>query len=292
MDALTPSVQGGWLWNGSQWICPTDPCPPFSPPFCPPFFPPPPFIPPPAGQPPWFPGANGGVTFSSTPPPNPVRGHFWWDGTSLHMFDGAAWVIISTGGTGTSLTGAGITVITSSAPPSPQLGSLWWDGTSLRVWDGTTFKLVGPVGTPGSVSTTTEVLRLVDMSTLTVPATTWSIVPFDATPIIDTQHGWNFTTRQFKPSIHAMYMFSCQCNLTTDTPAGILLAKNDTGTLDPTTADIVAENMIVGAAGDVVTAFGLSDLNGTTDFVRLWVFSNDGNIYPFPTPTIECWQLP
>lgn len=84
----TPTTQDGWWWDGQRWRCDPcmDPCPPCPP--CPPFFPPP------ATQPPWFPGANGGVSFSPTPPPNPVRGHFWWDGTALHMFDGAAWVVV------------------------------------------------------------------------------------------------------------------------------------------------------------------------------------------------------
>jgi hypothetical protein len=53
----------------------------------------------PVGQPPWYPGANGGVSFGTVAPPNPVRGHFWWDGTDLNMWDGAAWVSVTGGGT-------------------------------------------------------------------------------------------------------------------------------------------------------------------------------------------------
>lgn len=92
--------QQGWVWNGSNWVwdpdfcdpCqgfPSFPCPPSGfPTPCPPWFPPP------AGQAPWYPGANGGVSFSATPPANPIRGNLWWDGTTLHLFDGAAWVDI------------------------------------------------------------------------------------------------------------------------------------------------------------------------------------------------------
>jgi hypothetical protein len=84
---------GNWVWDGSRWICsPCDcddqrpmPCPP-GPSGCPPWYDPP--------QAPWYPGANGGVTFSTTQPNNPIRGHFWWNGVSLFMFDGAAWVAI------------------------------------------------------------------------------------------------------------------------------------------------------------------------------------------------------
>jgi hypothetical protein len=48
----------------------------------------------PVNQPPWYPGANGGVSFGAAAPPNPVRGHLWWDGTTFWLFDGAAWVPI------------------------------------------------------------------------------------------------------------------------------------------------------------------------------------------------------
>jgi hypothetical protein len=73
------------------------PCPPvgFPPQGCAPWFPPP------QGQPPWYPGANAGVSFSPVAPPNVIRGHFWWDGITLRMFDGAVWVDISGGAAST-----------------------------------------------------------------------------------------------------------------------------------------------------------------------------------------------
>lgn len=85
-----------WWWDGQQWNCG---CQSPQPPFCPPQGPPP-WFPPPQGQPPWYPGANGGVSFSTSPPPNPIRGAFWWDGSVLWMFDGATWVAV--GGTGSA----------------------------------------------------------------------------------------------------------------------------------------------------------------------------------------------
>lgn len=106
---------GDWVWNGQAWVCDPDdicpPCPPVRPP-CPPvqavtpaFFPPPVFSGP-TQQPPWYPGANGGVSFGQVAPPNPVRGHFWWNGTILQMFDGAAWVTIGPTQAGTGTPGA------------------------------------------------------------------------------------------------------------------------------------------------------------------------------------------
>jgi hypothetical protein len=87
---------GDWVWDGSNWVCNPD-CGDDSsfPPFGPPVFSGP------TQQPPWYPGANGGVSFGAVAPPNPVRGHFWWNGTLLQLFDGAAWVTIgpTAGGT-------------------------------------------------------------------------------------------------------------------------------------------------------------------------------------------------
>lgn len=116
-----PSQQD-WVWDGANWVwcgppAPFPPCPPFpSPPPCPPAgfpTPCPPWFPPPAAQAPWYPGANGGVSFSATAPVNPVRGHLWWDGTTLHMFDGAAWVTIGPSVGGTVM---GVTDGSSAAP--------------------------------------------------------------------------------------------------------------------------------------------------------------------------------
>jgi hypothetical protein len=84
--------QGGWSWDGSNWVCDPDcgqpsPCPPFGPPV----------FSGPTQQPPWYPGANGGISFGAVAPANPVRGHMWWDGTTFWLFDGAAWVIVGGG---------------------------------------------------------------------------------------------------------------------------------------------------------------------------------------------------
>ena len=124
--------QGNWVWNGTQWVCcdfddsvpPFPGClpPGFPPPGCPPWF---------SGQnsPPWYPGANAGVSFGTQPPPNPVRGHFWWNGSTLYMFDGAAWVVA--GGASGS-----VTPPSGTPPANPVPGQQWFNGTTLYVWDG------------------------------------------------------------------------------------------------------------------------------------------------------------
>jgi hypothetical protein len=124
---------GGGGWNGDD-CCPDSgappfPCPPpgWPPPGCPPWF---------SGQnsPPWYPGANAGVSFGTTPPPNPVRGHFWFDGNVLWMFDGAAWTAVG----GSAAASGGASVAIGTAPPTaPQPGALWFDGAMLLLWTGT-----------------------------------------------------------------------------------------------------------------------------------------------------------
>jgi hypothetical protein len=91
--------QGNWFWDGSNWNCGCDGGGSGQPPFCPPPGWPPPGCPPwfsGLNSPPWYPGANAGISFGTTAPVNPVRGHMWWDGTTFWLFDGAAWVAIST----------------------------------------------------------------------------------------------------------------------------------------------------------------------------------------------------
>lgn len=125
-SAMPPQPsQQDWVWDGANWTwCgppafPSPPScpPPLAPPFpCPPpGFPTPcpPWFPPPAAQAPWYPGANGGVTFSAATPVNPIRGNFWWNGTILQMFDGAAWVSI-----GPSVA-TGITGVTDGSNAAP-----------------------------------------------------------------------------------------------------------------------------------------------------------------------------
>jgi hypothetical protein len=136
--------QDGWVWNGWCWVCDPDCPPPFPPPpvMCPPCPPPvpmfPPAIAPPATQPAWYPGANGGVTFAATAPPNPTRGHFWFDGITLWLFDGAAWVGVkmeNVGGGNGSV--PPVTVPSGPTPPfAPMAGALWFNGSVLYVWNG------------------------------------------------------------------------------------------------------------------------------------------------------------
>lgn len=165
--APLPQQQGpipspaGWVWDGANWVCdqppapcqpwpcPPSPCPPCTdefppmPPGCPPWFPPP------SGQAPWYPGANGGVSFSQDAPSCPVRGHFWFDGKVLWLFDGAAWVDVGLAGISTLFqSGSAPVFVGITAPPAAAPGALWWNGTILQLWDGVKWNFIGPTTMP------------------------------------------------------------------------------------------------------------------------------------------------
>lgn len=229
---------GTWVWNGTQWCCDPDDVP--SP--CPPSFPCGPFFPPPAGQPPWFPGANGGVTFSPTAPPNAMPGHFWWDGTTLHMFDGAQWVVV------------------------------------------------------GGGATTINTFALHQSSDLTIPVNTWSIVPWLGSPTIDTQGAWSTVNRALTPTKAGIYNFMARVNESAVTAGalGVVILKNDPGIY--TSAVPVVAGMVIGSATQVsglIAADGMVQMNGTSDYVRVWAFSTSGTLlYPGPVAGLEAFLMP
>jgi hypothetical protein len=301
---------GQWVWNGTNWVCDADDFfPPGQPPFCPPpSFPPqgcPPWFPPPQGQPPWYPGANAGVSFSSTPPVNPVRGHFWWNGVTLQMFDGAAWVVVGgaavAGATpplvtapanpvagqqwfnGTTLfvwdgnawipVSATQTFIQATAPPSPHPGDTWWDGTQFRIWNGSAWELVGPGATVGPVATTTIEFAMT-ATTARAIGTTFTIIPFNDSPLTDILNGWDSVQHKYTPARAGIYAVKLR-----GAPIGggaLAVLKNDPGTFTNT----LTSDLIVGISSSGVGGWqnvdGFVQMNGTTDYLRAWGLSTSG----------------
>lgn len=155
---VTPPIgqrDGDWVWDGTRWVCCPESSQPCLPVPCPPFGPP--VFSGPAGQPPWYPGANGGVSFGQDFPANPVRGHFFWNGTALYLFDGAAWNLI---GGGSAPGGGGVvTPPGSTFPTSPVPGQQFFDGNTLWIWSGSAWIPVGPgaggISNPNIYSVTT-----------------------------------------------------------------------------------------------------------------------------------------
>jgi hypothetical protein len=305
---------GDWMWDGTRWVC-CSPCddgsvPPF--PFCPPPGFPPPGCPPWfSGQnsPPWYPGANAGVSFGATAPPNPVRGHFWWNGLTLFLFDGAVWVPVggtSAGGNtppsgtppanpvpgqqwfnGTTLfvwdgnawipVSQTKTYIQATAPPAPNPGDTWWNGTQFFIWSGSAWDLVGPGATVGPTPTTALVFSLQQPANLTVGgASAWTIMPYTATPLVDTQGMWDAVQHKLTPKVPGYYFIEVRGGSDTGT-GGIAILKNDPGTFGSVAS---SSNVIIGngssANGGWITAVGISQFNGTSDFFRVWGWSSDG----------------
>ena len=335
-------AQQSWsnpTWDGTQWCLdgdPCNPCPPGGtiPPFpCPPPGFPPPGCPPWYGSvnsPPWYPGANAGVSFGAPGayPPNPVRGHFFWDGKTLWMFDGAAWVATggqSGGGTtppqaspppnpvagqqwfnGTTLyvwdgnawvpVSQTKTTISATAPTGPNPGDLWYDGTQLRIWSGSAWMLVGPGATVGPVATTTHVFSVGTTSQGAPASNTWAVAPINGTPTVDPQSGWDAVTHQFMPKVAGTYMYIMQTE--SDIPVGgqfwCGLAKNDMGSIAAGVhwLGMGLTDSATAAAG-WISVTGVAPMNGTTDFVRIWVYTSAGIwLSGGSIPNLDAYILP
>jgi len=170
------------------------------------------------------------------------------------------------------------------------------------IWDGSAWELVGPGATVGPVPTSTLTFQLVEpnvgvaYSGLTA---TWSIVPVTATPTVDTEHGWNSTTRQYMPNKAGIYLFEVMVIAWAQAGynMGFTLARNDTGTIT-NSVDMVASWLGGGGASEVfyATASGTRRMNGTTDFVRLFGLAAGGTansyIAPGQSPILKATLLP
>ena len=296
MNQMIPAPQTGvqqsnWMWDGQRWVCCPDdgvpfPCPPpsFPPVGCPPWFPPP------QGQPPWYPGANAGVSFSQTAPPNPTRGHFWWNGSVLSMWDGAVWVTIGGAGGG-GATGAGTVIISTSAPGNPQVGSQWWDGSVLRMWDGVTWNIIGPGASPGPVPTTTLSFAITQPGYFTAPSTLagWDVVAFTSTPQVDTTLGWDSVTKKFTAKKAGVWMFDA--SLYQAGEGGLAIVKNDPGTFGNGQNDNII-SVVTNSGGGYMDLSGMVIMNGTTDFIRLFGYSTAAQFWGASTPALSGWIMP
>jgi len=302
---IAPGTQDGqWVWDGTQWVC--SPCgsngssgqvpgcpPPGWPPMgCPPWF---------SGQnsPPWYPGANAGVSFGNTAPVNAVRGHFWWNGVSLFIFDGAVWVNTTTGtidgggGGGGGGSGSATVVISDTAPGNPVAGMQWWNGTILQVYDGTKWNVVGPGSTTGPVPTTTNVFAMTVPVQLSLGANAWNPVPFTANPTVDSLAGYDPITHKYKPTKAGVYQFMCRC-YNGGAVFGFTLIKNDTGAFTGLNDNIlILVDLGAASIGGWVTGTAITVMNGTTDYVRMFGYADNGIFYPIGgNPVFTAWLMP
>lgn len=325
-----PGAQvGQWMWDGTQWVCGCDGGLPPVPPVWPPG--PPPWYPPPQGQPPWYPGANGGVSFGTTAPPNPIRGAFWFDGIALWLFDGAAWedvgvANIATGGGGGASTGTAPpaspsdgalwyngstlnvwdgtawvptsttkTYIQTTAPPAPNPGDQWWNGVQMYIWSGSTWNLVGPGATVGPTPTTKQVFSIGETQNQPITASTWMIAPFSTNPTIDTMGAFNAVTKMWTPNVAGIYAIVMR-GIGVGTIYGGIIAKNDQGTFNVNMPWVTVYTEYPAGSGPSSGWFdsmGITKMNGSTDFLRYWTYSQQGEWYASANqPYFEAYILP
>jgi hypothetical protein len=223
--------------------CPVQPCPPVA---CPPC--PPPWYGPP--RPPWYPGASGGVSFGTTAPQFPIRGHFWWDGALLHMWDGVEWETIG--------------------PTAPGAGG----GVPEAPLDGQTYGRQNATWVPVSTGKTTIVFGMTCTTNRTLPGSSaWGIVPFNDTPNPDTLSAWDSVQHKYTPTVPGVYQFQIRGG--GSPTGGIALLKNDPGTFN----NALGSDIIIAIQSQATTGWnsvlGGVDMNGTTDFVRFWAWGSD-----------------
>ena len=106
-------------------------------------------------------------------------------------------------------------LIQATAPPGPNAGDLWYDGTVLRIWSGSAWMLVGPGATVGPVPTTTNVFSLVQATQVSMAAGSWVVIPFNTTPSIDTESGYDPVSKKYTPQRAGVYYFNNICYLGT-----------------------------------------------------------------------------
>jgi hypothetical protein len=225
-----------------------------------------------------------GAVVSPVAPVNAATGTMWWNGSQMQVWDGARWSVV----------GAGATVAP-TPPTNPTQGMIWWNGTVLQMWDGTKWVDVGGAAV-GSVPTATQVLALRQTASISIPAATWTITPVTSTPSIDTQSAWNAATRQFMPKVAGVYLFFIRwVGAAPGGDIGTAILRNDTGSFTGQEPWLGINYLYSAAyAGQWIGTSAISNMNGTTDFVRMFVFNATAWTWGGNSaiPIFEAWLMP
>ena len=225
---------------------------------------------------------SGAVTPPGTTfPVNPVPGQQFFNGTTLFIWDGNAWVPVS----------QTKTYIQATAPPAPNPGDTWFDGTQFWVWSGSSWDLVGPGATVGPVPTSTRAFAMQQPTGLTVtPSGTWAVIPYSAVPLIDTEGAWDPVTHKYTPKKAGTYYFNLRTN--SGSGGGAAVLQNDPGTFtNALVSDVIV--CIASTTGGWLQTSGMMQANGTSDFFRAWGW-NAGGVIPAAgsNPVFNIFLLP
>jgi hypothetical protein len=170
------------------------------------------------------------------------------------------------------------------------------------MWDGVEWETIGPTppsaggGVPEApidgqiyarqngawvvASTSMITFSLTQPVALTIPASTWAQTPYSSTPGIDTQVAWDAATYRLIPKKAGVYLFEIRENSSVGAGGSVAinLIKNDAGSHVGGVVIAAALINTVGALGASIAASGVSQMNGTTDFVRVWAYTSSGTI--------------
>jgi len=262
------------------------------------------------------------VSFGTTAPANPVRGHFWWNGTTLFMFDGAVWV--PTGGSGASgstppsttapanptpgqqwFNGTTLfvwdgnawvpvsqtkTYVQATAPPSPNPGDMWWNGTTMYVWSGSAWMVVGPGATAGPTPTTKQTFAISSGGPTSIALNQWVAFPWSQAPTINTDGtvAWDPIQHKLTPQKAGYYYASAYsyCDPATGGQADWsqnAIVKNDPGTYAGTAITVATALFYNTQGAAALTANNIVYMNGTTDYLRYWRYESLTGVSPIDT---------
>ena len=203
---------------------------------------------------------------------------FLWD-PSLNMYVPATPELFHGGSSGGGGDGGGtdMVIISGTAPSNPSAGTEWWNGTVLQVWDGGMWKTIGPGG--GAVTTTTMTFQIVQASTPAFTAASWVVAPWTVAPNIltDGAGAWDAINHKYTPIKAGYYLssFWSNYNMTGAGTSGRAIQQNDDASTMNHTFSIASVTTAAAQAG-WLAGTDIVKMNGTTDYLRLWVFDTFG----------------
>ena len=216
-------------------------------------------------------------------PANPSFGSegslFLWDPT-LNMYVPATPELFhggdSSGGGGGGGGGSDMAIVSVSAPSNPASGQQWWDGTTMRVWDGSAWQIVGVTG---AAPTTTITFSIAQGATPSFTNSTWVVAPWSASPsILASGDAWDAVNRKYTPSKAGYYLssFWSAYSLSGAGNSGRAIQQNDNAA-DLTHTFSIASAYSPSAQPGWLSGTDIIKMNGTTDYVRMWISDTFGN---------------
>jgi hypothetical protein len=171
----------------------------------------------------------------------------------------------------------------------------WWDGTQFHIYDGSAWQTVGPV--VGAANPTTQKVFEVGTnsgSTLDPVAGTPTIALINGSPTLNTQGVWSVSNHTYTPNKPGVYNFEIFGGNGNSSYLVMYLIKNDTGPPLNVSGSAYVATAEAPITGFAMQGSGMVQMNGTTDFVRLWAQGGNASAAwgMSNIPNIRAYALP